>query len=109
MAQVTETTGALTDGGARTGIVVSFEVLAPFAQEVRAVAADPDNPTIRERIFVTVTYPVVRSDAADALPRRVELVHVDDDSFSQFNAGDTTTLLGLLKKIFDSLVPAGLQ
>ena len=78
MAIITRTTGAMTDGGVLTGTRILFQVFDGASEDVQALPpADPENPTVGERLFVRGFMPA-RDNGADAgVVIASEFVHVD--------------------------------
>ena len=80
MAAITRTTGAMTDGGVLTGTRILFQVFNADSAEVQALPpADPENPTVGERLFVRGFMPAVEvgTGAIDGGVIASEFVHVD--------------------------------
>lgn len=109
MATITETASTLTPGGAKTGLEFRLRVMEPDHKKVLEVAADPDNPTTTERIFVTASHPVIRSDGRPGRLRRTEgWVHLSAETISGLSEDEVIVLRGLSKKLLDSLQPEDL-
>lgn len=108
MALITETAAKFTTAGAKEGMEVKFRIMEKDFSGVRDVAADPDNPTVGERVFAEAVYPVTRSDDRQQNARRSEFVHLSDDNMSEFVPGDAAALRALLRKVADSLQPVDL-
>lgn len=81
---------------------ISFKLLDEEDPKVAAIASDPGNPTLAERLFVHVKYIVERDDGGADSNKFQEWIHLDDTVVTDFTAGDAAAARVLLKKIYDT-------
>jgi len=79
-----------------------FMIMPRTSRLVRAIPpADPDNPTLAERLFVRTNFSMERTDGRAGGDREAKWEHVDDSTIATFTAGDASDLRALLLKIYN--------
>ena len=100
MATITETSPAMSDASARSGVQIIFKVLD--RDDASAVAVADANgrstPNLRDRLFVTSVLMAERSDARGHTFRETDQQHVDATNYATLNTG---ALLSAIKIIHD--------
>jgi len=101
MANITESSPAMTDTAVRTGVRITFVVLDP--DDYRAIGVAESNgrgtPNLRDRVFVETVFQALRSDGRPGQQRVTKQQHVDTANYPALSVG---TLLAGLKVIHDT-------
>lgn len=95
-----ESAREMVDGQVSDFTRLEFQVLPDVDERVQSLPpADPENPTVREKIFVRRGIPVHREDGGPSEIRWTPWVHIND---SGIIAGDAAALFPALKRIHDA-------
>jgi hypothetical protein len=63
--------------------------------------ADPENPTMAERLFVHIRFPTKDGGVLTGSKQPSDWQHLDDATWATMGAGDAADLRAIIKKIYD--------
>jgi len=81
MATIIESATAMTDAEVTTGTEMRYKVFGADHPDVAAIASDPENPTLAERLFVRVGIVVHRDDGGASEKRWSEWKNVNATNY----------------------------
>ena len=100
MALAGESAGTLAEGQVQPGDKIQIEVLDPTDERVKAIASDPQNPTMPELIWFRRGYVITRSDGLPGGMRWTDWANMDDGS-GGLTTGDGAAMRPILKRAHD--------